>query len=125
MIFFKALVMKKVCIVFSLLYCLVSYTQEIDAITGNSVSTSSTKEFVPNVYTRDWPRKLKNQRIWKHVAENRFECPFLKLAVEWDGVKYQLIETEEEGRILFANSDYSLISNKIVELTLNSSPNTL
>jgi len=114
--------MKNICIVFSLLYCVVSYTQETEAIADNSVSVLSVNEFVPNVYTRDWPRKLKNQRIWKHVAENRFECPFLKLAVEWDGVNYHLMETEGGKRILCTNSNYSMISSKIVELTLNSSP---
>jgi len=115
--------MKEICIVFLLLYCVVSYTQEAYVIADNSLFSNSVKEFVPNVYTRDWPRKLKNQRIWKHVAENRFECPFLKLAVEWDGVNYHLIETEGGKRILCTNYKYSMISSKIVELTLNSTPN--
>lgn len=115
--------MKKICIIFTLLYCAASYSQETDAIADNSLFANSIKEFVPNIYTRDWPRKLKNQSIWRHVAENRFECPFLKLAVEWDGVNYHLIETEGGKRIMCTNSNYSSISSKIVELTLNSTPN--
>ncbi|PCI01022.1 MAG: hypothetical protein COB81_07905 [Flavobacteriaceae bacterium] len=83
--------MKKIFIVFSFLYCVVSYTQEADAIAVNLSFTENIKEFTPNVYTREWPRKLKNQSIWRYASENRFECPFLKLAVEWDGINYHLI----------------------------------
>ena len=71
--------------------------------------------FVPH------PRLL-NTRLWKRVSEYRFECEYLRLAVEFNNHTYVLIEMDGDKRILARSIDYIIISNKIKELTLRNSP---
>ena len=71
--------------------------------------------FVPHPY-------LLNTSLWKRVSEYRFECEYLRLAVEFKDHTYVLIEMDGDKRILARSIDYLRISNKIKELTLRNSP---
>lgn len=72
--------------------------------------------FVPH------PRLLQEHR-WTRVSTYRFECPFLRLAVEFKDHNYVLMEMDGEKRVLAKNINYEIITRKIMELTLNSQPN--
>lgn len=71
--------------------------------------------FVPHPY-------LLNKSLWKRVSDYRFECEYLRLAVEFKDHTYVLIEMDGDNRILARSIYYERISNKITELTLRSSP---
>lgn len=65
---------------------------------------------------------LLNEELWTRVSAYRFECEFLRLAVEFRDHNYVLVEMDGEQRELAKSIDYELIKNKIVELTLNTRP---
>ncbi len=65
---------------------------------------------------------LLNMSLWKRVSEYRFECEYLRLAVEFKDHTYVLIEMDGDKRILARSIYYERISNKIKELTLRSQP---
>lgn len=67
-------------------------------------------------------RNLMNTDLWKRVGNNRFECEYLRLAVEFRDHTYVLIEMDGEERIMARSINYNRISSKIIELTLNSRP---
>lgn len=67
-------------------------------------------------------RKLLNEEVWKRVSEIRFECDYLRLAVEWKDYQYVLLEMDEGKRILAKSDKYSTIAFAIVNLTLNPRP---
>lgn len=76
----------------------------------------NTATFVPHP-------NLLNEELWTRVSDYRFECEFLRLAVEFRDHNYVLVEMDGEQRDLARSIDYELIKNKIVELTLNTKPN--
>lgn len=65
-------------------------------------------------------RKLVNSDIWQRVSNNRFECKFLRLAVEIRNNQYFLIEMDGDKLVLAHDFDYNNIRNEIEKLTLNS-----
>ena len=65
---------------------------------------------------------LLNNDLWKRVSEFRFECEYLRLAVEFRDHSYLLLEMDGEKRILAKSINYNVISGKIIELTLNPRP---
>ena len=67
-------------------------------------------------------RRLLDSYRWKRVSPNRFECSFLRLAVELKNFNYYLIEMDGDKRVLFVDKDYGIISQKIINLTLRSAP---
>jgi hypothetical protein len=93
-----------------------SFEQATDLQWASSNETNVVEAFSPN-------RKLLNAELWKRVSVNRFECGFLRLAVELKNYEYVLIEMDGNKRILAQDEQYSVISRAIVRLTLNSTPN--
>lgn len=79
----------------------------------SSEETTLKGSFAPN-------DKLLIQEIWNRVNEYRFECEFLRLAVEYHNHEYLLLEMDGGKRILFRDAHYSMISEEIVRLTLKS-----
>lgn len=68
-------------------------------------------------------RPLLNKQLWNRVTVNRFECPFLRLAVELKDMHYILMEMDGDKRIIIKNPHYDVITKAIMKLTLNSRPN--
>ena len=66
--------------------------------------------------------KLLNKEIWNRVSEFRFECDFLRLAVEFKEHSYVLVEIDGEKRELARSIDYRVISQNIIYLTLRKVP---
>ena len=93
-----------------------SIKQDYDLIFASSNQNMEIEAFSPN-------EKLLNTELWKRVSVNRFVCGFLRLAVELKNNEYVLLEMDGRKRILAQNRQYSGISNAIVRLTLNSTPN--
>ena len=92
-----------------------NYKKEDYKKEDNNKTKLNTATFVPH------PRLLDEER-WNRVSENRFECEFLRLAVEFRDHNYVLMEMDGEQRELAKSINYELIKNKIVELTLNTRP---
>ena len=80
-----------------------------------SITKLNTAAFVPHP-------NLLNEELWTRVSAYRFECEFLRLAVEFRDHNYVLVEMDGEQRELAKSINYELIKNKIVELTLNTRP---
>ena len=74
-----------------------------------------TATFIPH------PRLMDRDR-WTRVSTYRFECHFLRLAVEFKDHSYVLMEMDGQKRILARSINYNEISQKIIELTLNPRP---
>ena len=87
-----------------------------DTINKTSKTNDDVEAFQPDV-------KLLNKSIWNRVSANRFECEYLRLAVELRNNEYWLLEMDGDRRLLARHKQYSIISNVIVQLTLRSSPN--
>lgn len=75
------------------------------------IKTKMRKRFKPD-------RKLTNKNIWYRISLYRFECGFLRLAVEWQDKEYVLYEMDGAKRELARSKDYSDIEKVIVKLTL-------
>ena len=75
-------------------------------------STKAVYSFAPN-------NKLSNEKIWDRVSEYRFECAFLKLAIEYHNNVYFLSEMEGEKRLLARDIQFTTIVEEIANLTLN------
>ena len=80
-----------------------------------SKSNNAIEAFSPN-------EKLLNKDIWQRVSVNRFECVFLRLAVELNNNEYLLFEMDGNKRLLIKNEEYSVISKAIASLTLRTCP---
>ena len=93
-----------------------SFEKDTDLQWATSIENNEIEAFSPN-------RKLLNTELWKRVTVNRFECGFLRLAVELKNNEYVLIEMDGNKRLLAKDERYSVISNAIARLTLNSTPN--
>jgi len=82
----------------------------------NAKNTNTTTKVV---YSKAPNRKLANKDLWHRISEQRFECPFLRLAVEYSDNKYILIEMDENKRILASDTNYATIEKEINKLTLS------
>jgi len=92
-------------------------TYESNTKGGNVVDMNkSAYSFVP-------VKKLQNSELWQRVSEYRFECVFLRLAVEWDNFEYVLLEMDGRKRVLARDRNYAVITQMIIKLTLNEVPN--
>lgn len=92
-----------------------NYKKEDNKKEDYSITKLNTVAFVPHL-------NLLNEEIWTRVSAYRFECEFLRLAVEFRDHNYVLVEMDGEQRELAKSINYELIKNKIVELTLNTRP---
>ena len=113
--------MKKVIRLFLILIVLSSVSQERleqfnDTTTTKFNTSKEIEAFQPDV-------RLLNTSIWNRVTANRFECDFLRLAVELRTNEYWLLEMDNQKRLLAHHENYAVISQVITRLTLRSSPN--
>ena len=69
------------------------------------------------------PIKLLNKEIWHRVSPTRFECEYLRLAVEYQDFEYVLYEMDGEKRELSRAREYSTIGKEIAFNTFRVSPN--
>jgi hypothetical protein len=76
-----------------------------------TLKTLKKNRFTPN-------DDLQNKTIWKRVALHRFECNYLKLAIEFDDPDYVLYAMNGPKEALFQSVDFALIRQKITNLTL-------
>lgn len=83
------------------------------------LEASSTESTTKVVFTPN--EKLLIPEIWNRVSEYRFECEFLRLAVEYKDHEYYLIEMDGNQRVLAQDVHYSVISDRIIQLTLKNS----
>ena len=65
------------------------------------------------VYTFNPPRKLMNEEIWTRVSNTRFECNFLRLAIEYQDFEYVLYEMDGLKRELSRARDYNTLGEEI------------
>ena len=104
----------KLLLLLSLLCMNTLFSQVRDSVSNQNVM--EIQEFEPH-------RKLLDSERWKRVSPNRFECSFLRLAVELKNFKYYLIEMDGKKKTLIAHKNYGIISKAIIQLTLRSTPN--
>lgn len=74
-------------------------------------------------YTFVPPIKLLNTDLWTRVSNTRFECNFLRLAVEYQDFEYVLYEMDEPKRELSRSPEYRVIGQEIGLNTVRRSPN--
>ena len=65
---------------------------------------------------------LSDNLVWKRVSEYRYECEFLRFAVEYKSNAYALYELDEPKRLLVKSESYKDITREIVKLTININP---
>lgn len=68
------------------------------------------------------PKSLQDKSRWKRISDVRFECGFLRLAVEYREFEYVLLEMDGDKRVLEKSPKYTDIAREISRLTLRSSP---
>ena len=94
-------------------------TQESPEQIKNFKNTKSNRKHTLEAFSPD--KRLLNEEIWQRVSVNRFECDFLRLAVELSGNEYLLYEMDGNKRLLIRHEQYSMISKAIAKLTLRTS----
>ena len=105
-----------------IIVCAIAYTTNLFA--QNSNENKLLKDLVKEEYYTFVPSKeLLNSEIWTRVSNTRFECNFLRLAVEYQDFEYVLYEMDEPKRELSRAPEYHIIRNEITLNTLRSSPN--
>ncbi len=107
----------------AVLSALSTFSQEIPELVKDSVNEKFKAPSGREVFHTDL--RLLNTSVWQRVTANRFECDFLRLAVEWRNNEYWLLEMDGNKRLLAHHEDYSVISQVIVRLTLRREPNWL
>jgi len=112
--------MKSLFLMITFLY--VFYATLSNNYTKTQLKVNIFNELTDTIYNFTPHRKLKSKEIWSRVSELRFECSFLRLAVEWRDFEYVLIEMDGDKRELARNRNYEIISKVIVKLTLRSIP---
>ena len=105
---------------FLILVALNSFSQErLDKVCDTTLTklkvNSDIEAFIPDA-------KLLNTSIWNRVTANRFECKFLRLAVELRNNEYWLLEMDGLKCLLARDKNYMVISHVITQLTLRSTP---
>jgi hypothetical protein len=73
---------------------------------------------VSQEYTFVPPKKLQNKEIWTRVSNTRFECKFLRLAVEYENFEFILYEMDGKKRELCRASKYSILAHGIARSTV-------
>ena len=109
-------VMKNLLLLYAIIHTTMSFAQVKPRQKGNkTASYSNNRAFTP-------PSKLLNKDIWERVSHTRFECHFLRLAVEYQDVEYVLYEMDEPKRELSRASDYRTIAKEIAINTIRDTP---
>ena len=108
--------MKNLLIVCAIAYATNSFAQK--ATNHNSLKLLAKEE----AYTFVPPIKLLNTDLWTRVSNTRFECHFLRLAVEYQGFEFVLYEIDEPKRELSRAAEYHIIAQEIALNTVRSSP---
>ena len=113
--------MKKAIRLFLILVTLNSFSQaRLDKVCDTTFTklkvNNDIEAFQPDV-------KLLNTSLWNRVTANRFECEFLRLAVELRNSEYWLLEMDGHKCLLARDKNYLVISQVITHLTLRVSPN--
>ena len=104
-----------------LIVCALAYTT--NSFSQKPNNSKLLKDLVrEEAYTFVPSKELLNKGIWNRVSNTRFECNFLRLAVEYQDFEYVLYEMDEPKRELSRASKYHIIANEIVTNTLRSSP---
>ena len=75
------------------------------------IKTEIKKRFKPDL-------RLTNKNLWTKVSLYRFECEFLRLAVELHEKEYVLVEMDGGNKELARSKDFSVIKRVIDKLTL-------
>jgi len=109
--------MKNLLFLCAILYATSSFSQEIKH------PKTSKKNEVKQAYSFLPPAKLLNKEIWTRVSNTRFECNYLRLAVEYQNFEYILLEMDGEKRELTRAPKYKIIGEKIAMNTFMVPPN--
>ena len=91
----------------AVLYTTSSFSQK------STACKSSEKAVVKDAYTFTPPIKLLNKELWNRVSNIRFECNFLRLAVEYQDFEYVLFEMDGLKRELSRAREYRIIGEEI------------
>jgi hypothetical protein len=109
--------MKNLLLLYAIMYTSVSFAQ-VKPQKGNKIAFSNNKSFTP-------PLKLLNKKIWERVSHTRFECHYLRLAVEYQDSEYVLYEMDGAKRELSRAREYSTIGREIAFNTFRVSPDVV
>lgn len=109
-------IMKTLLLICVLLGTFASFSQESIAVHNAKIADAKMYSFIP-------PVKLLNKEIWNRVADTRFECDFLRLAVEYQNNEFVLFEMDGNKLELSRASEYKTIGNEIAKNTFRVSPN--
>ncbi|WP_242093915.1 hypothetical protein [Aestuariivivens sediminicola] len=104
-----------------LLICAIAYTTNSFSQKSND-SKLLTKQGQQEFYSFKPSKKLLNEEIWTRVSNTRFECNFLRLAVEYQDYEYVLYEMDEPKRELSRAPDYKTIGEEIAMNTFRVTP---
>ena len=108
--------MKNLVLISVFLCAFTSFSQESPLIHKTNIADNAMYSFIP-------PLKLLNKEIWTRVADTRFECNFLRLAVEYQNNEYVLFEMDGNKLELSRASEYKTIGDEIALNTFSVSPN--
>lgn len=116
MIKINLIIMKTLFPICALLFAFSSFSQESIAVHKAKIADAKMYSFIP-------PVKLLNKEIWNRVADTRFECDFLRLAVEYQNNEFVLYEMDGNKLELSRASEYKTIGDEIAINTFSVSPN--
>jgi len=80
-------------------------------IVEKKIKSEKKNRFIPHL-------NLGQKMIWERVSMYRFECPYLRLAVEWQEKEYVLVEMDGDKKELARFTDFKDIKLVIMKLTL-------
>ena len=80
-------------------------------IIEKKIKSERKNRFIPHL-------KLAQKMLWERVSMYRFECAYLRLAVEWQEKEYVLLEMDGEKKELTRSKDFKDIQLVITKLTL-------
>ncbi|MCK5443633.1 MAG: hypothetical protein KAJ23_17240 [Maribacter sp.] len=109
--------MKNLLLVCTMLYATSSFSQSLKH------PKTSKKNAVEQAYAFVPPTKLLNKEIWTRVSNTRFECKFLRLAVEYQNFEFILFEMDGGKRELSRAPEYKILGEEIAMNTFGVSPN--
>jgi len=104
--------MKNLLFICLFLIAFTSFSQESTFIHKTKIANSEAYSFIP-------PIKLLNKEIWNRVANTRFECNFLRLAVEYKNNEYVLYQMDGNKLELSRASEYNILGNEIAMNTFS------
>ncbi len=100
-----------------ILFCL-----SISSLFGQTVAKDSIVES-QEILEFQPVKNLFDESRWTRVSANRFECRFLRLAVELKDFQYHLIQMDGDKKTLISHESYKVITKVIINLTLNGRAN--